>query len=128
MDDSAFVFSFFLLHFHNPHFFDAGEEGGGFKAEKFGCPAGAVDFPARLVQGSFNIRLFAQAHVRLGQDCAGAVSVFLDGGLSEAPLAWGTGMSNCINPHRDEITACSMMFCISPFVGPRIIFQFQCLA
>lgn len=34
-----------LPDLHNPHFFYAGEEGGGFEAEEFGCAAGAVDFP-----------------------------------------------------------------------------------
>ena len=33
----------------NPHFFDAGEEGGGFEAEEFGGSAGAVDFPVGLL-------------------------------------------------------------------------------
>ena len=71
----------FLLHFHNPHFFDAGEESGGFKAEKFGCPAGAINFPAGLVKGNFNIRLFAPAHVFFGQNLAWIVPIFLDWGF-----------------------------------------------
>ena len=33
----------------NPHFFDAGEEGGGFETEEFGGSAGAVDFPISLL-------------------------------------------------------------------------------
>jgi len=38
-----------LMGFHNPHFFDAGEEGGGFEAEEFGSAARAVDFPVGLL-------------------------------------------------------------------------------
>jgi hypothetical protein len=30
---------------HYPHFFDAGEEGGGLEAEEFGGPTCAIDFP-----------------------------------------------------------------------------------
>ena len=41
--------------FSIPIFFDVGEEGGGFEAQEFGGPAGSVNFPAGLVQGSFDI-------------------------------------------------------------------------
>ena len=34
-----------LLGLLDPHFFDAGEERGGFEAEEFGGPACAIDFP-----------------------------------------------------------------------------------
>lgn len=34
-----------LMDLLNPHLFDSGEEGGGFDAQEFGGPAGAVDFP-----------------------------------------------------------------------------------
>ena len=36
-------------YFHNAHFFDAGEEGGGLEAEEFGGPAGAIDFPVGVL-------------------------------------------------------------------------------
>ena len=39
----------FLPYLLNPHFFDAGEEGGGFEAQEFRSSAGAVDFPACFV-------------------------------------------------------------------------------
>ena len=69
-----------LFCLHNPHFLIAGEEGGGFEAyELCGAPClCAVDFLAVLVQGSFDIRLFPQAHVLFGQDLTGIVPVFLD--------------------------------------------------
>ena len=33
----------------NPHFFDAGEEGGGFDTEEFGGPACTVNLPVGLL-------------------------------------------------------------------------------
>ena len=35
----------FLTQLLNPHFFDAGEEGGGFETEGFGSAAETIDFP-----------------------------------------------------------------------------------
>ena len=68
-----------LMGLPNPHFFDTGGEGGGFEAEELRRAAGAVNFPVGAFQRGFDVRFFLKAHVLFGQDCAGAVSIFLDG-------------------------------------------------
>ncbi len=65
----------------NPHFFDAGEEGGGFEAEEFGSPTCSVDFPVGLFEGRFDIGFFTQAHVFFGENLVGVVLIFFDRGF-----------------------------------------------
>lgn len=60
------------------HFFDSGEERGGSDAEEFCCPACALDFPVGVLQGSFDIRFFAQVYILFGQVITGGGPWFLN--------------------------------------------------